>query len=70
MRRSMAVGAVLTVCAGAWAEAPLPNAVWLTYARNEPTHVTVSWVTERPEASAVRYGADEEIGRASCRERV
>jgi hypothetical protein len=49
----------LTACAGAWADAPLPKAVWLTYARNEPTHVTVNWVTERPEASAVRYGSDE-----------
>lgn len=59
MRRTMIIGTVFAACAGAWAEAPLPKAVWLTYARNVPTHVTVSWATEKPERSAVRYGADE-----------
>jgi hypothetical protein len=62
MKRTMVLGIAAGVCAGAWAEQPLPKAVWLTYARNEPTHVTVSWVTERPEPSAVRYGADEACG--------
>ena len=62
MKRAIVLGAAVALCAGAWAEAPLPAAVWLTYARNEPTHVTVSWVTGRPEASAVRYGADEACG--------
>lgn len=39
-----------------------PSAVWLTFARNEPTHVTVNWVTERPEVSAVRFGPDAACG--------
>ena len=43
-------------------EAPLPKAVWLTYARNEPTHLMVNWATERPCASAVRYGSDAACG--------
>lgn len=54
-------------------ESPLPKAVWLTFARNEPTHVMVNWVTERAEASAVRYGSDEvcasrAVPDVSCRE--
>ena len=68
MKRAVVVGAILTACMGVVAaEAPMPKAVWLTYARNTPTHVTVNWVTEQPCVSAVRYGADEACG-ASVKE--
>jgi hypothetical protein len=56
------LGLVLMTCVGVAAEAPLPKAVWLTYARNTPTHVTVNWVTDRPYASVVRYGGSEACG--------
>ncbi len=53
------LGAVLSAGMGMAVELPLPQAVWLTYARNAPTHVQVNWVTAQPCASTVRYGADE-----------
>lgn len=65
MRRVSVLGAIGALCFCVEAEVPVPKAVWLTYARNEPTHVTVNWVTEQPEASAVRYGPD-----ATCASRA
>ena len=53
---------VLAALVGTAEDAPLPKAVWLTYARNAPTHLTVNWATERPCSSAVRYGADAACG--------
>lgn len=55
-------GAVLLASTCVAAEVQLPKAVWLTYARNVPTHVTVNWATGEPCASVVRYGADEACG--------
>ena len=53
---------VLAALVGMAEDAPLPKAVWLTYARNAPTHLTVNWATERLCSSAVRYGSDAACG--------
>ena len=70
MRGATLLGVLSVACSGAAADAPLPKALWLTYARSAPTHVTVNWVTERSEASAVRYGPDEACGNRAAAEKA
>ncbi|MBU4459454.1 MAG: hypothetical protein KJ579_02710 [Verrucomicrobia bacterium] len=59
-------GAILAACTAFAADAPPPRSVWLTYARREPTHVTVSWWTDVPCASSVAYGATEACGKRAA----
>ncbi len=30
--------------------------IWLSFQRNEPTHITVNWETAQPAPSEVRFG--------------
>lgn len=41
----------------AWAEI---DTVWLTFARETPSHITVSWISGQPGDSTVFYGATQE----------
>lgn len=56
--------AALALCLAAisgFAEpAPLPRALWLTYARNLPTSVMVNWSSDKPEPSIVHFGPTPE----------
>ncbi len=39
--------------------APLPDALWLTYQRSVPSHLIVNWSTVLPQHSIVRFGTNE-----------
>ncbi|MBL9179504.1 MAG: metallophosphoesterase [Verrucomicrobiaceae bacterium] len=55
---------LLVVCTATAAESPAIQRIWLGFQREQPTHVTVSWETDRPGDSEVSFGTTAELGAA------
>lgn len=44
------------------ADSPAIQRIWLTFQREEPTHITVNWETESPCGSEIRFGTHPKLG--------
>jgi hypothetical protein len=53
---------LLVVSAATAAESSAIQRIWLSFQREEPTHVTVNWETEQPCGSEVLFGNSADLG--------
>jgi hypothetical protein len=52
---------LLFAAAASAAEPPTIQRIWLSFQREEPTHITVNWETEKPGNSEVAFGTNPRI---------
>ena len=56
------LAALILVSAASAADSPAIQRIWLSFQREEPTHITVNWETAQPGNSEVTFGTSTQLG--------